>query len=157
MLQKAEQAEQTSKLLVGYKPTTLASVENRFDEEDIKIINQLGLDSPLQLSKKNVDELEEYQNFVKGKIKRKTNEIAGLKKTKKKDVSKKIEKSSIEGQTLKAYSATITDLINLKTNYAKPKKDKGIYKQPKRNAYKIQDGNYGGLLIDLPKLMNEMK
>ena len=31
------------------------------------------------------------------------------------------------------------------------------YKQPKRNAYKIKDGNYGGLVIDLPKLFNEMK
>ena len=29
--------------------------------------------------------------------------------------------------------------------------------QPKRNAYKIQDGNYGGLMIDYPKLTNEMK
>ena len=33
----------------------------------------------------------------------------------------------------------------------------GRYKQPKRNAYKIQDGGYGGLVIDLPKLFNEMK
>ena len=31
------------------------------------------------------------------------------------------------------------------------------YKQPKRNAYKIKDGNYGDLVIDLPKLINEMK
>ena len=31
------------------------------------------------------------------------------------------------------------------------------YKQPKINAYKIQDGNYGGLMIDLPKLVNENK
>ena len=30
-------------------------------------------------------------------------------------------------------------------------------RQPKRNAYKIKDGNYGGLMIDYPKLMNEMK
>ena len=33
----------------------------------------------------------------------------------------------------------------------------GRYKQPKRNAYKIQDGGYGGLVIDVPKLFNEMK
>ena len=31
------------------------------------------------------------------------------------------------------------------------------YKQPKRNAYKIKDGNYGDLVIDLPKLINEIK
>ena len=33
----------------------------------------------------------------------------------------------------------------------------GRYKQPKRNANKIQDGGYGGLVIDLPKLFNEVK
>ena len=37
-------------------------------------------------------------------------------------------------------------------------KNKRNYKQPRRNAYKIQKTNeYGGLLIDVPKLMNEIK
>ena len=31
------------------------------------------------------------------------------------------------------------------------------YKQPKRHAYKLQDNQYGGLLIDVPELMNRMK
>lgn len=31
------------------------------------------------------------------------------------------------------------------------------YKQPKRNAYKITNNQYGGLLIDVPALMNRMK
>ena len=31
------------------------------------------------------------------------------------------------------------------------------YKQPKRNAYKITNNQYGGLLIDVPSLMNRMK
>ena len=30
------------------------------------------------------------------------------------------------------------------------------YKQPKRNAYKIQNSHYGGLLVDYPKLLNNM-
>ena len=34
----------------------------------------------------------------------------------------------------------------------------GIYTQPKRNAYKIsQKGQYGGLVIDLPKLLGHLK
>ena len=34
----------------------------------------------------------------------------------------------------------------------------GIYTQPKRNAYKIsQGGQYGGLVIDLPKLFGHLK
>ncbi|KAL9975788.1 hypothetical protein ACROYT_G012984 [Oculina patagonica] len=31
-----------------------------------------------------------------------------------------------------------------------------FYKQPKRNAYKINNGQYGGLLINVPRLINEM-
>ena len=31
------------------------------------------------------------------------------------------------------------------------------YKQPKRNAHKLQDNQYGGLLIEVPELMNRMK
>ena len=32
------------------------------------------------------------------------------------------------------------------------------YTQPKRNAYKIQqNGQYGGLMIDLPKLFGQLK
>ena len=40
-----------------------------------------------------------------------------------------------------------------------PKQGEGIrkYKQPRRNAYKIQGNQYGGLMIDLPKFINEMK
>ncbi|KAL9975005.1 hypothetical protein ACROYT_G012120 [Oculina patagonica] len=30
------------------------------------------------------------------------------------------------------------------------------YKQPKRNAYKINNGQFGGLLINMPRLINEM-
>ena len=39
------------------------------------------------------------------------------------------------------------------------KKGKGMYyTQPKRNAYKIQqNGQYGGLMIDLPKLFGQLK
>ena len=34
----------------------------------------------------------------------------------------------------------------------------GIYTQKKRNAYKIsQNGQYGGLIIDLPKLYGHLK
>ena len=63
---------------------------------------------------------------------------------------------------MKNVKKTIKDVIAL-TDYLEPKTTgKGmtrsvVGKQPKRNAYKIQYGNYGGLMIDLPKLLNEMK
>ena len=42
--------------------------------------------------------------------------------------------------------------------HMKEKQGKGLrkYNQPKRNAYKIQNSHYGGLLVDYPKLMNNM-
>ena len=87
-----------------------------------------------------------------------THATIGLKNTKKKDVSQELKEKERERKTIDAYSQTINDIINLKTNYLSPKKGKGVkYKQPKHNAYKIQDGGYGGLVIDLPKLFNEMK
>ena len=56
------------------------------------------------------------------------------------------------------------DLDGMKLYYEVVKKKnqigKGIrrYNQPKRNAYKIsQKGQYGGLVIDLPKLLGHLK
>ena len=73
-------------------------------------------------------------------------------------MSQELKEKERERKTIDAYSQTINDIINLKTNYLSPKKGKGEkYKQPKRNGYKIKDGGYGGLIIDLPKLFNEMK
>ena len=64
----------------------------------------------------------------------------------------------MKNKIINSYGETvIEDVINFQTYYSTPKKGRGISKQPKRNAYKIQDGSYGGLVIDLPRLYNEMK
>ena len=95
--------------------------------------------------KKKVEQLsKDYGYKIIGPKKRKNEndpEIPGLEK---------------EKETIKAYGATVRDVINFQSHYSTPKKGKGL-KQPKRNAYKIQDGQYGGLIIDLPRLLNEMK
>ena len=63
---------------------------------------------------------------------------------------------NIELQTLKKYRGTINDLLS-SFKYI-PKSGTGIYTQKKRNAYKIsQKGQYGGLVIDLPKLQGHLK
>ena len=62
----------------------------------------------------------------------------------------------MELNTIKKYRKTIDDVIN-SWKY-RPKKGSGIYTQKKRNAYKIdQNGQYGGLIIDLPKLYGHLK
>ena len=79
---------------------------------------------------------------------------SGLKKEKNQlDLVPGLEK---EKETINAYGETVRDVINFQTHYSTPKKGLGI-RQPKRQAYKIKDGQYGGLVIDLPRLYNEIK
>ena len=100
-------------------------------------------------------------NLVIGQQKSKLTKKMGD-KAKNEDEYKELKRKK---QTLDKYK-TIED--NLKYNAYKTKGD-GIrkYKQPKRNAYKIQNSHfsspespsvwhYGGLLVDYPKLMNNM-
>ena len=65
------------------------------------------------------------------------------------------EKNLKDRDVLNRYLITIKNVIAL----SQYKKRSGVrkYKQPKRNAYKIQDKSYGNLSVDVPKLMNEMK
>ena len=99
-----------------------------------------------------------YGKKVKKLSKTIGNELSGLKRTKTKDVSQEINEKERERKTIDSYSQTISDVKSLQTYTTTPKKGKGVkYKEPKRNAYKIQDGGYGGLVIDVPRLVNEMK
>ena len=136
----------------------IANIGKRFDEKDMEIIDELGLIKPSELLKSDPNYLIKYREDVKKMEKDITHAIIGFKNTKKKDVSQELKEKERERKTIDAYSQTIDDITNLKTHYLSPKKGKGVkYKQPKRNAYKMQDGEYGGLVIDLPKLFNEMK
>ena len=136
----------------------IANIGKRFIEKDMEIIDELGLIKPSELLKSDPNYLIKYREDVKKMEKDITHAIIGFKNTKKKDVSQELKEKERERKTIDAYSQTINDIINLKTHYLSPEKGKGVkYKQPKRNAYKIQDGGYGGLVIDLPKLFNGMK
>ena len=61
----------------------------------------------------------------------------------------------MELETLRKYRETIGDVLK---SLKYKTKGQGIYTQKKRNAYKIsQNGQYGGLIIDLPKLYEHLK
>ena len=135
----------------------IADINKKFGEKDFEIIGKYGLTLPTDLLKLNPDDLSDYGGKIKELSKTIGNELSGLKRTKIKDVSQEIKEKERERKTIDSYSQTISDVKSLQT-YMTPKKGTGVkYKQPKRNAYKIQDGGYGGLVIDLPKLFNEMK
>ena len=83
-----------------------------------------------------------------------------LSKSKSKAKNKdEIEKLSKDIKLLQKYRTRL-QLLDEGSSLISPTTGKGIrkYKQPKRNAYKIDapTGQYGGLLINVPRLLNEM-
>ena len=134
----------------------IADINKRFNEEDLKIIKKNNLVLPSDLLTYTKKQLDDYGEEIKETNKKITFELAGLRRTKKEDVSQKIQEKESEQKTMKKYADAIDHLLISYLYMGTPKKGKGL-KQPKRNAYKIQDGQYGGLGIDLPRLFNEMK
>ena len=131
----------------------MANISKKFNEEEKEIFKKNKLMAPSELLKLNVDQLKDYAEEVKDKSKKIGWEIGSKKRKKQLDLVPGLEK---EKKTIKAYGETVRDVLNFQTHYSTPKNGKGL-KQPKRNAYKIQDGSYGGLVFDLPRLFNEMK
>ena len=122
--------------------------EKFWDENLYKLIIKNKLKTSKELYKLSLDELTTYQKTAAAFQRWAANQLKGPKKNKDMDqLQKNLESSKI-------YENTVHNLLEAKRHAATPKKGSG---QPKRNAYKIQDGSYGGLVVDLPKLMNEMK
>ena len=111
-----------------------------FNASDTEIIKKYGFDPTL----KNIPTDEE--------IKKEMASTTG-KRNSKNTIIKNLAKK--ESEVLKRYKTLVkTTKAGIKQSAAGLKR----YNQPKRNAYKIsQKGQYGGLVIDLPKLQGQLK
>ena len=126
---------------------TILNIDNAFNNDERNILKNKELLKPSDLTQVSPDRLVEE--------KKKSADISkaiGIQKRHSPD--KKSFDSELE--TLRKYRKTIDDVL---ASYKyKPKKGSGIYTQKKRNAYKVsQNGQYGGLVIDLPKLFGNLK
>ena len=124
------------------------NAEKFWDDNLYKLIERNKLKTSKELYKLSLDELIDYQKTAADFQRWAANQLKGPKK------NKDIEQLQKNLESSKIYSNTVHNILEVKKHAATPKKGSG---QPKRNAYKIQDGSYGGLVIDLPKLFNEMK
>ena len=122
--------------------------EKFWDENLYKLIERNKLKTAKELYQLSLDGLTTYQKTAENFQRWAANQLKGPKKNKDMDLLKKNLASS------KIYLNTVHNILEVKRHAATPKKGSG---QPKRHAYKIQDGSYGGLVIDLPRLYNEMK
>ena len=135
------------------KPVLEINLGKTYNQEELGLIKDLDLINPTQLVGFKQDQLNEYKDKVKELRKLKGDKTKGFAKTEEgQKVKANIKK---EVAVLDKYLESIKDANKIFV-LTSPVKGTGI-KQPKRNAYKIQDGVYGGLVIDLPKLFNEMK
>ena len=130
-----------------FDPLDIIGEEEEGEEEEPKslmnsgeteIIKKYGFDPTLQ----NIPEESEVKKKISG---------TSGKMNSKNPIIKKIAKT--ESKALSEY----LKLVKAR-KIGKKQTASGIYTQPKRNAYKIsQKGQYGGLVIDLPKLYGHLK
>ena len=144
----------------------MINIDKIFNEEDKEILKSFGLDAPRNLflfkEKQLIDLKSRVKNINQSVIGQRKSQLTKKmgEKAKNDDEYKKLERKK---QTLDKYKTFVED--NFRYNAYKTKGE-GMrkYKQPKRNAYKIQNSSnrspsvwhYGGLLVDYPKLMNNM-
>ena len=129
------------------------------------MLEEKGYDLPSEILK-NQTNVEPIIQKVKGKIKRSEDYIKDRSTKKGEPLKKlsKIEKTTFQRNKtellyFKDYLTRLQDIKQAPKYMGEGARQNGAsrYKQPKRNAYKLQDNQYGGLLIDVPELMNRMK
>ena len=152
-----------AKLPISYKPLMMSpdvesNLDAGFDIDDIKKLMQYDLAPPssvLQASMQGDIDIKDYDANIGKMLKKlgiKKGPLSkGQGKTKNKD---KIDKIDEDIKLLQKYRGRIKIIPEgMKTI----KKGSG-YTQPKRNAYKISSsGKYGGLMIDIPKLLGQLR
>ena len=159
-----KQPQQATKLPIGYKPTMMSSdlksnLDAGFTDYEIKILTDYDLIQPSSLLKKvkeGEEDFETYYELIGEDLKELSRQKGRLSKTKELKNKNKDEIDMItkEIKTLQKYRERIIIIPEgLKTLSGE-----GLHTQPKRNAYKInQYGQYGGLMIDIPKLMGQLR
>ena len=146
-----------AKLPIGYQPA-MSNLDAGFDDDEFQKLMQYDLAPPssvLQASMQGDIDIKDYDANIGKMLKKlgiKKGPLSkGQGKTKNKD---KIDKIDEDIKLLQKYRGRIKIIPEgMKTI----KKGSG-YTQPKRNAYKISSsGKYGGLMIDIPKLMGQLR
>ena len=146
-LPKAIEDKETKETKEKEEPTIL-NIDNAFNKNDRIILGKHKLLKPNELTQVSPNKLEDE--------KERAVQVAKTVGSNKRFAAEKDKKSyDDELETLRKYRETIKDVMN---SWKYKTKGQGIYTQKKRNAYKIsQNGQYGGLIIDLPKLYGHLK
>ena len=163
--QLPDEQPQTTKLPIDYEPAMMektpklqSNMDDGFTTDEIQTLMKYNLYPPsdvlLAVKGKKLD----WSNYDKklGELIKKTGGIKGNLSKNKTMRDKNIDKIDIlthDIKTMQKYKKR----IGLIPEGLQTLAGKGIYTQPKRNAYKISSGGkYGNLIIDVPKLMGQL-
>ena len=157
---------QDTKLPIDYKPKMMpesppiykSDLDKGFNHDEIQTLMYYNIPAPSDLFKvvkKGEVDFDEFDRTLGKTIQDLGRQKGTLSRSKKaRDSNKeKIDEFTHQIKTLQKYRNRIAIIPEgLETLGS------GIYTQKKRNAYKIdQNGQYGGLIIDLPKLYGHLK
>ena len=151
------QPQETASLPVDYKPKMFkADIDSGFNADEVEKLTKQGLYAPSDVLKASIDgtlDIDEYDVDIGKKLNKlgakKGSLSRGKGKTKNKD---EIDEITKDIKLLQKYRSRIGIIPEGKKTLGQG------YMQPKRNAYKISSwGQYGNLIIDIPKLMGQLR
>ena len=159
---KAEAATAFPKDAPTPKKAPTYDLNKPYSKNELDFMRNKQLPSPNGLVHLSKEERIELRQNVIDLRNAYSSQIGGIKRMKNPSPGDTRTMTNLEGQRdlLNRYIETIS-MVTHSTKYKTGTGGQGAgirkYHQPKRNAYKIKDGAYGGLSVDVPKLKNEMK
>ena len=150
------QAQETASLPVDYKPKMFkADIDSGFNADKVEKLTQYGLYAPSDVLKDVLDkklDIDEYDSSIGKKLKKLGTKKGSLARGKGKIKNKdEIDEITKDIKLIQKYRNRIQIIPEGKKTIGSG------YMQPKRNAYKISSGGqYGNLIIDVPKLMGQL-
>ena len=166
----SRQDQASQKLPIDYKPEMMpespprykSDLDKGFNHDEIETLMYYNIPAPSDLFKvvkKGDVDFDEFNKTLGKTIQDLGRQKGTLSRSKKKRDSNKeqIDEFTHQIKTLQKYRNRIA-IIPEGLETLGSGSGSGIYTQKKRNAYKIdQNGQYGGLIIDLPKLYGYLK
>ena len=150
------QQQETTSLPVDYQPKMFKSnVDKGFNKDEVEKLTKYGLYAPSDVLKASIEgslDFDEYNIKIGKKLKDLGREKGSLSRGKGKSKNAdQIAEITKDIKLIQKYRSRIGIIPEGKETIGKG------YKQPKRNAYKISSGGqYGNLIIDIPRLMGQL-
>ena len=150
------QKQETTSLPVDYQPEMFkADIDQGFNANEVNKLTKYGLYAPSDVLKASIEgslDFDEYDSNIGKKLKDLGREKGTLSKGKGKSKNAdQIAEITKDIKLIQKYRSRIGIIPEGKETIGKG------YTQPKRNAYKISSGGqYGNLIIDIPRLMGQL-